>query len=443
MVVLVLVGVVLAVLGAGTWFWFALTGVPWWRPPQVAPLAPGATFSADLVQTHGDGYIAAGVVGTREPDEDGRCSGRFTLVEIESDGSARAAVVASGLESDRWCANEVEALVRDGEGGWLIAGAGRSESEPSLEDQGRRGERLTLRISADGDPREDFGDDGILHKTVVVGRVQGELITDQLERVTPEGEVRDDVLLDADTTYSTWTDLFALDDEIVVAVEPFGDLHLQTFVVEGISPKLRYRPLRPPLLGGADPYSRAFSVDVGESRNTFSSARVDLYQGRLYVLRQPYQSHGNADEPRLIAVDPRRWELDRSFGEDGIVALRGLGDAPAAFAVERDGEVVISGASNREPLPGGMRVLRLSASGSADADFGGTVPTAGVPGAAQVLIDGEGRAVVLESSGSSLVRLTLEGQLDPSFGNDGVAGLGDLDVCSLAPGAFAEACTER
>jgi len=144
-------------------------------------------------------------------------------------------------------------------------------------------------------------------------------------------------------------------------------------------------------------------VDIGESRNTFSSTRADLYQGRLYVLRQPCQSYGNAVEPRLIAVDPRRWELDRSFGEDGIVALPGLAGAPAAFAVERDGEVVVAGALNLEPLPGGMRVLRLSASGSVDADFGGTVhrADAGVPGAAQVVIDGKG---ALSSSTQAALR---------------------------------------
>jgi len=66
-----------------------------------------------------------------------------------------------------------------------------------------------------------------------------------------------------------------------------------------------------------------------------------------------------------------------------------------------------------------------------------------VPGAADVIIDRRGRTVVLEANGSSLARLTPEGQLDASFGHDGVAGLGDLDVCSLAPGAFAEACRER
>jgi len=119
----------------------------------------------------GDGYVGAGVVGDRKPDADGRCSGRFALLELGSDGAARAAVVASGLEADRWCAYEVETLVPDGEGGWLIGGVGRSEPEPSIEDQGPRGERLTLRISADGEPRDDFGDGGILHKTVVIGRV--------------------------------------------------------------------------------------------------------------------------------------------------------------------------------------------------------------------------------------------------------------------------------
>ncbi|MDQ3379487.1 MAG: hypothetical protein M3546_04080 [Actinomycetota bacterium] len=57
--------------------------------------------------------------------------------------------------------------------------------------------------------------------------------------------------------------------------------------------------------------------------------------------------------------------------------------------------------------------------------------------------DGKGRAVVLHASGSSLVRLTQDGQLDPSFGDGGVAGLGDLDLCRLAPGGFGEACGER
>lgn len=218
---LVLSGVAVVALGLVVVVWIALAH-PFWRPPEVAPLAPDASFSADLILTGTDGYVAAGVLGIREPDADGRCSGRFALVELDGSGSPRTAIVASGLEGDRWCANEVEALVSDDQGGWLLAGVGRSEPEPSFDVPGTRGERLTLRVSADGEPKEEFGDIGLLHRTVVVGRVHGELVTDELERVTEEGEVRADVLLDADSVASTWTNLFALDEELVVAIRDFG-----------------------------------------------------------------------------------------------------------------------------------------------------------------------------------------------------------------------------
>jgi len=96
---------------------------------------------------------------------------------------------------------------------------------------------------------------------------RGQLITDELERVTQEGDVRDDVLLEADSVRSTWTDAFALDEELVVAVEEFGrDLEFQSFVVERTPAPLRVRPLRPPL-----------SLDVCESKSPCPFAGVQLH----------------------------------------------------------------------------------------------------------------------------------------------------------------------
>lgn len=332
----------------------------------------------------------------------------------------------------------------DGEGGWLIGGVGRSEPEPSIEDQGPRGERLTLRISADGEPRDDFGDGGILHKTVVIGRAHDELITDQLERVTESGEVHADLLVDRGSTASTWTDVFAIEESTVVAVTEFGrDLRFQTFAVEGSPPSILFRPLRPLLPSGADP-NPGLSLDVCVSTSPCAFPGVELDEGRLYVLRQPYQSPFG-DESRLIAVDPRRWQLVPSFGENGLAPLPGLVDAPVAFAVEPGGRVVVAGAVSLGSLPGGLRVLRFSRDGSADADFGGTVhrEARDVPGADQVVVDDEGRALVLEAGGASLVRLTPAGRVDPAFGDGGFVDLARVDVCGLAPGSLAEACTER
>lgn len=185
-------------------------------------------------------------------------------------------------------------------------------------------------------------------------------------------------------------------------------------------------------------------MDLGESRAPFSFSDAALDEDRLYVLRQPYEP-SPAVEPRVVAVDPRRWELVRTFGEDGVAPVTGLAGAPAAFGVDPSGGLVVAGAARLGPVAGGLRVLRLSAGGLVDAGFGDTLSRidTGVPGAAQVEFDDRGRIVVLEASGSSLVRLTPAGRLDASFGRDGVVSLADVPVCKLPPARLAAACRTR
>lgn len=50
---------------------------------------------------------------------------------------------------------------------------------------------------------------------------------------------------------------------------------------------------------------------------------------------------------------------------------------------------------------------------------------------------------MLEAGGASHVRLTPAGRVDPAFGDGGFVDLARVDVCGLAPGSLAEACTER
>ncbi len=436
----VLAGSVVVLVGFVILAWIALAH-PFWRPPAVAPLTSGATFSPDLLVELDDGYLAAGVVGTREPDESGRCNGRFALVEVNPLGAPRSAVVATGLERDRWCANEVEQVTEAPSGEWLISGTGRSEPEPSFDDPGQRGERLTLRVSAEGEPRHEFGDGGLLHRAVVIGRLRGELFTDELQSVSEEGAIGGGLLLQPDRTSSTWTEVFAYDDSLVVAVEPRGRaLRFQSFEVD--EEPLRLRPLRLLAPTGVDPTPN-LTVETGNDGGYFEVAGAALHGSTLYVLRSAFEPETlDAFAPRnwvLVAADPRRWHLDRSFGRDGIRALTVTEHAPAALVVDtRDGAVLVAGTRDEGRGRLTLQVLRFSSSGALEWAFERR-PAAGREGVVDVLVDDEARAVML-GAGGTLLRLTRAGRIDTSFGDAGIVQLGDVSVCEFEPARSADVC---
>ena len=134
--------------------------------------------------------------------------------------------------------------------------------------------------------------------------------------------------------------------------------------------------------------------------------------------------------------------LDTTFGGTGLVSAHPGDPAGLVMAnsmtVQSNGEIIQVGqATDPTTHNTDIAVVRYTASGTLDTSFGtgGVVLTpittgAGAPTASDVLVDSQGRIVVVGGDGShfELLRYTSSGQLDSTFGNGGL-------VTTPVPGA--------
>ena len=171
-------------------------------------------------------------------------------------------------------------------------------------------------------------------------------------------------------------------------------------------------------------------IDVG-GRDVATGVLVDA-SGRI-VVSGFTEANGFADfvVARLLASG----ELDRSFGEAGLVVLDvGGGDVATGVLVDASGRIVVSGFTEANGFADFV-VARLLASGELDRSFGEAglvvIDVGGRDVATGVLVDASGRIVVsgfTEANGFAdfvVARLLASGELDRSFGE---AGLVVLDV---------------
>ena len=123
--------------------------------------------------------------------------------------------------------------------------------------------------------------------------------------------------------------------------------------------------------------------------------------------------------------------LDPSFGTNGITitaAPSGFSyDQPPAVALQPDGKIVIAaGTSPADDGSGEFVVARYDASGTLDTTFGQdgltTTQFAGYAAATSVALQPDGRIIAAGFAGNdfALARYESTGILDPSFGQDGV-----------------------
>jgi uncharacterized delta-60 repeat protein len=166
-------------------------------------------------------------------------------------------------------------------------------------------------------------------------------------------------------------------------------------------------------------------------------------------------SGGGDPAPSLIPVDPLK--IDVSYGTDGSAKFTGL--VPHAVVMQPDGKLLVAGSRRTGPYPtinyGGapkreVVVRRLTVNGATDTSFGNngevsfTLKGSDTPG--DIKLQKNGRIVVAVHAGepcainfaspyapcvnaagtsawrsSNLVALTATGQLDRTFGQDGVA----------------------
>ncbi len=134
--------------------------------------------------------------------------------------------------------------------------------------------------------------------------------------------------------------------------------------------------------------------------------------------------------------------LDTTFGGTGLVSSHPGDPAGLVMAnnmtVQSNGEIIQVGqAADPTTHNTDIALVRYTASGALDTSFGtgGVVLTplttgAGAPTASDVLVDSQGRIVVVGGDGShfELLRYTSSGQLDSTFGNGGL-------VTTPVPGA--------
>ena len=124
--------------------------------------------------------------------------------------------------------------------------------------------------------------------------------------------------------------------------------------------------------------------------------------------------------------------LDPSFGSGGIVktALRTVNAITSAIALQSDGKVILAGSANNGQT-NDFAILRYNSNGSLDQTFGkqGIVITSlseGDDNATDVSIQKDGKILVVgccndgSNTDFAVVRYSSNGNLDPTFGKDGI-----------------------
>ena len=138
--------------------------------------------------------------------------------------------------------------------------------------------------------------------------------------------------------------------------------------------------------------------------------------------------------------------LDTGFGVDGIVRNQtGVWDEAADVVVQPDGRIVVVGYTHVSnlvnPVPDTLTIERYNADGTYDASFGdnGRIMTAVLSPGRGVALQPDGGIVVVgaEQTGASadygVARFDADGELDTSFGTDGLVKVdffGDLDIAN-------------
>ncbi|PZG02204.1 hypothetical protein C1I99_03585 [Micromonospora deserti] len=167
---------------------------------------------------------------------------------------------------------------------------------------------------------------------------------------------------------------------------------------------------------------------VGPARSAGASDVVVLPDGRILVAGGGNDADGNPGFAAARFLHDGR--LDPSFGDGGsiVVPMPGGDAAGFALAVQRDGRIVLGGTAEDQGITS-FALAQLTADGQLDRSFGtdGVVveafPDAGINGANDLVVDGKGRIVAAGVTGNpqepgafGLMRFRPDGSLDPTFG---------------------------
>jgi uncharacterized delta-60 repeat protein len=168
------------------------------------------------------------------------------------------------------------------------------------------------------------------------------------------------------------------------------------------------------------------------SRRNFSDATALAIQpdGKLVAVGSWFRNPINGPGRFALARYTSRGRLDPSFGHGGkvLTSFGGRSEAyAAALLIQRDGKLVVAGEDSAGSYLA-VALARYNADGSLDPSFGsgGRAVTKVAEyggGASAVVLQADGKIVVNAAGGERrvLVRYTVHGKLDRSFGVDGKA----------------------
>jgi uncharacterized delta-60 repeat protein len=165
-------------------------------------------------------------------------------------------------------------------------------------------------------------------------------------------------------------------------------------------------------------FGKSGSIMLGESAGYLAPAQVVVdHKDRL--LTRTYEQIGDFDD-YLLSRFLSDGAIDQSFGDSGSVGLGLLQTTDPTLAEQSDGKIIVAYE--------GAAVHRYNEDGSTDLSYGGDgafgSPSQDTGLLHGVAIDGKGRVVV--GAGGYFYRLTPDGVLDPSFGENGYVQFGAI-----------------
>lgn len=149
------------------------------------------------------------------------------------------------------------------------------------------------------------------------------------------------------------------------------------------------------------------------------------HQGRIVIAGFRAVPGG---EPVVARLDPNG-SPDSSFGNEGVPRRHWCNNNAYGYirgvAIDSADRIVLVGTTKSDPSEHDICIVRLLGNGELDPTFGedGTLVVTTAGEATDVAIDHEGRILVAGSDGLTAVRITENGTLDPTFGEGGVASL--------------------
>jgi uncharacterized delta-60 repeat protein len=173
--------------------------------------------------------------------------------------------------------------------------------------------------------------------------------------------------------------------------------------------------------------------------NTVANAGALQGDGKILVAGS-ISTVQNSEQPGLLRYNANG-TLDSGFGAGGKVLIGGNNAGPAfAVAVQTDGKILVAAPANLA-----LTVFRFNNNGSVDSTFGSNgataIQAAGLflaPASGGIALEPDGRIVVAtahnDGGGQRIVaRLLANGQLDSTFGSNGVAPTFGGDSVAVLP----------